>query len=249
MALAADQGLALFAGLNAVPKKSFLSEYSHRLERRHTLRLLGAWQDKLAGGDRLLGLFSLAQVGVRVAEDVRARVLSQEGENARLAARAHCDVVLLDDRGVEEANRIGERILDEHPLGVARDHLLHGPGPLVGEQDRRLLVAEILDEELPKRALRDRHGLLENPRRVVPASDVLSSSVAMKVDFGLALLVVASGLYRRRARRMRGYSEAHQKQRLVGCDLAIEEVTHPASLPLSGAFRKHEIASPLAVQG
>jgi hypothetical protein len=47
MALAADEGLAVFAGLNAIPKKSFLSEYSHRLERRHTLRLLGAWQDRL----------------------------------------------------------------------------------------------------------------------------------------------------------------------------------------------------------
>ena len=32
MSLAADSGLALFAGLNAIPEKSFLSEYSHRLE-------------------------------------------------------------------------------------------------------------------------------------------------------------------------------------------------------------------------
>ncbi|MFO7616661.1 MAG: arsenite methyltransferase, partial [Bacteroidales bacterium] len=31
MSLAADSGLALFAGLNTIPKKSFLSEYSHRL--------------------------------------------------------------------------------------------------------------------------------------------------------------------------------------------------------------------------
>jgi hypothetical protein len=49
MALCADAGLALFTGLNAIPKKSFLSEYSHRIERRRTLRLLGAWQDSLAG--------------------------------------------------------------------------------------------------------------------------------------------------------------------------------------------------------
>jgi transposase len=55
MALAADPGLALFAGLNAIPKKSFLSEYSHRLERRHTLRLLGAWQDHLAGSALVTG--------------------------------------------------------------------------------------------------------------------------------------------------------------------------------------------------
>jgi len=55
MALVADQGLALFAGLNAIPKKSYLSEYSHRLERRHTLRLLGTWQDKLAGSELVTG--------------------------------------------------------------------------------------------------------------------------------------------------------------------------------------------------
>jgi len=54
MSLAADSGLALFAGLNAIPKKSF-SRVLHRLERRHTLRLLGAWQDKLAGGDIVTG--------------------------------------------------------------------------------------------------------------------------------------------------------------------------------------------------
>jgi hypothetical protein len=31
MALAADEGLALFCELNAMPKKSFLSEYSSRI--------------------------------------------------------------------------------------------------------------------------------------------------------------------------------------------------------------------------
>jgi hypothetical protein len=55
MSLAADSGLALFAGLNVIPKKSFLSEYSHRLERRHTLRLLGAWQEKLSGSGIVTG--------------------------------------------------------------------------------------------------------------------------------------------------------------------------------------------------
>jgi hypothetical protein len=55
MSLVADSGLALFAGLNVIPKKSFLSEYSHRLERRHTLRLLGAWQDRLSGSEIVNG--------------------------------------------------------------------------------------------------------------------------------------------------------------------------------------------------
>ncbi len=49
MALAADEGLALFSGLNATPKKSYLSEYSCRITPRQTDRLLAAWHDQLAG--------------------------------------------------------------------------------------------------------------------------------------------------------------------------------------------------------
>jgi len=42
--------------------------------------------------------------------------------------------------------------------------------------------------------------------------NALSSAVALKVDFDLALLVVASGLYRRFANRMRGYADAQARQ-------------------------------------
>ena len=49
MALVADQGLALFAGLNAIPKKSYLSEYSSRLDSTQTTRLLAGWQEQLEG--------------------------------------------------------------------------------------------------------------------------------------------------------------------------------------------------------
>jgi hypothetical protein len=42
--------------------------------------------------------------------------------------------------------------------------------------------------------------------------DALSSSVGLKVDFDMALLVIASGLYRLLARRMRGYSDAQARQ-------------------------------------
>ena len=41
--------------------------------------------------------------------------------------------------------------------------------------------------------------------------DALSSAVGMKVDFDMALLVVASGLYRLLARRMRGYADAQAR--------------------------------------
>jgi hypothetical protein len=49
MALAADPGLALFSGLPATPKKSFLSEYSSRIHHAKTMRLLSAWHAHLAG--------------------------------------------------------------------------------------------------------------------------------------------------------------------------------------------------------
>ena len=55
MALVADEGLALFAGLNAFPKKSYLSEYSSRIEHRKTTRFLAAWHEQVQGGDLLPG--------------------------------------------------------------------------------------------------------------------------------------------------------------------------------------------------
>lgn len=42
--------------------------------------------------------------------------------------------------------------------------------------------------------------------------DALSSSVGLKVDFDMALLVIASGLYRLLAKRMRGYGDAQARQ-------------------------------------
>jgi hypothetical protein len=43
MDLVCDEGLALFAGLNVVPKRSYLAAYSSRLDHRACLRLLDAW--------------------------------------------------------------------------------------------------------------------------------------------------------------------------------------------------------------
>ena len=42
--------------------------------------------------------------------------------------------------------------------------------------------------------------------------DALSSAVGLKVDFDMALLVLASGLYRLVAQRMRGYKDAQARQ-------------------------------------
>src|SRR4030043_1409202 len=42
-----DEGLALFAGLNAIPKRSFLAEYSNRIDPRSYPRLMNRWFDKV----------------------------------------------------------------------------------------------------------------------------------------------------------------------------------------------------------
>ncbi len=42
--------------------------------------------------------------------------------------------------------------------------------------------------------------------------DALSSAVGLKVDFDMALLVIASGLYRLLAGRMRGYADSQARQ-------------------------------------
>jgi hypothetical protein len=42
--------------------------------------------------------------------------------------------------------------------------------------------------------------------------DALTSAVGLKVDFDMALLVIASGLYRLLGRKMRGYADAHARQ-------------------------------------
>ena len=42
--------------------------------------------------------------------------------------------------------------------------------------------------------------------------NALSSAVGLKVDFDMVLLVIASGLYRLLARRMRGYADAHARR-------------------------------------
>ena len=43
MDLVCDEGIALFAGLNAVPKRSYLAAYSSRIDHRMCLRLLEVW--------------------------------------------------------------------------------------------------------------------------------------------------------------------------------------------------------------
>lgn len=45
----ADEGLGLLAGLNVIPKRSFLSDYSSRVGHRQVLKLLTAYHQRIAG--------------------------------------------------------------------------------------------------------------------------------------------------------------------------------------------------------
>jgi hypothetical protein len=47
MDLVCDQGIALFAGLNVVPKRSYLASYSSRVDHRAVVRLMAAWVDEV----------------------------------------------------------------------------------------------------------------------------------------------------------------------------------------------------------
>jgi hypothetical protein len=47
MDLVCEQGIALFAGLNVVPKRSYLASYSSRIDRRAVVRLMAAWFDEI----------------------------------------------------------------------------------------------------------------------------------------------------------------------------------------------------------
>jgi hypothetical protein len=70
-----------------------------------------------------------------------------------------------------------------------------GPAPLLLRYAHRMLIENALAD-----AVRFFH------------LDALSSAVGLKVDFDMALLVIASGLYRLLARTMRGYPDAQAGQ-------------------------------------
>jgi hypothetical protein len=303
MSLVADSGLALFAGLNVIPKKSFLSEYSHRLERRHTLQLLGAWQDKLAGSDIVKGesinldfhsipyggehpvvekhfvaMRSRRQPSILafLAQDADSNVFCysnadlRKGEESEEVFRfldfwkehhagalphelvfdskliIYAGLARLDSLGVPfiTLRRRDKRLLDEIkalPASAWRvvtlEHVTRKfRTPRVFEQNvtiancsLRQLFIEDLGHEEPTILLTNQRTksakrlitryaqrmLIENALSDAVRffhMNALSSAVALKVDFDLALLVVASGLYRRLANSMRGYADAQARQ-------------------------------------
>jgi transposase len=301
MALVADPGLALFCGLNAIPKKSYLCEYASRLDHVRTTRLLAAWhralaQDKLFTGESFnLDFHSVPYYGEDPQVErhyVSARSRRQPSVLAFLAqdaaGRAFC-YSNADLRKGEEAEEIF-RFIDfwkrhhgEYPrhlvfdsrlttyahlarldrLGITFitlrrrspglltqiEHLapsswrrvtldvparkyktprvFEQPVALAGATFRQLFVLDLGHEEPTILLTNDRHStqprlltryaqrmLIENALSDAVRffhMDALSSAIGLKVDFDMALLVIASGLYRLLARRMRGYAEAQAR--------------------------------------
>jgi hypothetical protein len=303
MALVADEGLALFTGLNVIPKKSYLAEYSSRIEHQRTLQLLAAWQAQVAG-DRLcpgrsfnLDFHSVPYYGAHPVVErhyVSARsrrqksilvFLAQDAEgqafcyaNADLrrreepeeifrflafwkrTRRAYPRELVFDSRLTTYANlarldvefeitfltlrRRSPALLREIaglPRSAWRTVELDVPArkyrtPRVYEQPVRLAGRRFRQLYIQDLGHDEPTILLTNDRRRAPAAlitryaqrmlienaladavrffhmDALSSAVGLKVDFDMALLVVASGLYRLVGRSMRGYADAQARQ-------------------------------------
>ncbi len=301
MALVTDPGLALFCGLNVIPKKSYMCEYSSRVEHQRTVALLAAWHRAVTdehlfdarsfnldfhsvpyyGDDpqvqrHFVSARSRSQPSVLafLAQDASGRAFCysnadlrkgeeaeeifrfiefwkrQHGElprhlvfDSRLTTYAH--LARLDQMGITfmTLRRRSAALLQEVadlPASAWRRITLDVPArkfktPRVFEQSislagatlRQLFVLDLGHDKPTILLTNDRHTshaklltryaqrmLIENALSDAVRffhMDALSSAVGMKVDFDMALLVLASGLYRLLARRMRGCADAQAR--------------------------------------
>lgn len=302
MALVADPGLALFAGLNAFPKKSYLSEYSSRISHAKTTQLLAAWQEQVSGAPRFPGAsFNLdfhsvpyygehpaierhyvsarsrrqPSILVFLAQDADTHAFCyanadlRKGEESEEIFRfitfwkqthgqlprhlvfdskltTHDGLARLDQMDIAfiTLRRRAPKLLKEIvllPRSAWRTVELDLPTrkyqtPRVYEQKVRLAgrtfrqfyVLELGHDE-PTILLTNQHRatakalitryaqrmLIENALSDAVRFfhlDALSSAVGLKVDYDMALLVLASGLYRLLAQKMRGYADSQARQ-------------------------------------
>lgn len=302
MALAADEGLALFAGLNATPKKSFLSEYSCRITPRQTQQLLAAWHaattpDALLTGDSfnldfhsipyhghdpqveshyvsarsrrqpsiLVFLaqneenqtFCYADADLRKgeeAEEIFDFIKFWKGAHGQLPKQLVFDSKLTTYAGLVRLAEMGIAFITlrrrspsllKEVYGLPRSawrlveldvpsrqyrfpRVFEQKVQLLGHAFRQLFITDLGHEQptilLTNQARASAAKLITRyARRMLIENsisdavrffhvDALSSAVGLKVDFDMALLVIASGLYRLLARQMRGYSDAQARQ-------------------------------------
>lgn len=302
MALVADEGLALFSGLNVSPKKSYLSEYSSRVTHAKTMRLLAVWHKQVSGeelfasGSFNLDFHSVPYYGEHPVVErhyVSARSRRQPSVLVFLAQDADSHVFCYsnaDLRKGEEADEVfrfisfwkrtqGERprhlVFDSRlttyaglarldkmdirfitlrrrspkllkeiaalprsawrkveldvPTRKYRTPRVYGQSvQLAGRTFRQLYILDLGHDDPTILLTNDRHQPASNLitryacRMLIENAisdavrffhmDALSSAVGLKVDFDMALLVIASGLYRLLANRMRGYADAQARQ-------------------------------------
>jgi transposase len=302
MALVADEGLALFCGLNAMPKKSFLSEYSSRITPPKVSRLLAQWHGQLtaeallAGESLNLDFHSVPYFGEHplveshylskrsrrqpsiltfLAQDADSQVFCysnadiRKGDEAeevfrfiafwkrqygRLPQHLVFDSKLTTYDGLDRLDAAGIIFITlrrRSPSLLAEiDHLPpsawrtvnleissrkhrtprvyeHKARPHqrtfrqffitdLGHDEPTILLTN--DAKSTAKTIITRYAkrmLIENALSDAVRFfhiDALSSSVGFKVDFDMALLVIASALYRLMARRMRGYDDAQARQ-------------------------------------
>jgi transposase len=302
MALVADEGLALFCGLNRIPKKSYLSEYASRISPSKTSALLTAWHGTLSGEEALfparsfdLDFHSVPYHGghpsierhyvakrsprqpsllVFLAQDADARAFCYADANLRkgeepqavfrflefwkhvhggLPAHLVFDSRLTTYAGLGQLDEMGVRFITlrrrspkilseirELAPSAWRRITLDVPNrkyrtprvwekkvTLAGHTFRQLYILDLGHEEptvlltnetrTPAKLITRyaQRMLIENAISDAVRffhMDALSSSVGLKVDFDMALLVIASGLYRRLAQHMRGYADSQARQ-------------------------------------
>lgn len=301
MALAADDGLALFSGLNATPKKSYLSEYSSRVAPARIGDLLAAWHAQVSGDSlwtaesfnldfhsvpyygehptierHYVSMRSRRQPSVLVflAQDAEGRSFCYSNADIRKGEEAgeifrfitfwrrthgerprhlvfdsklttYANLVRLDQQKILfiTLRRRSPKLLKEIvnlPRSAWRTVELDVPTrkyrtPRVFEQRvqlaggtfRQVFIQDLGHDEPTILLTNEHHTSLKQlitryaQRMLIENAlsdavrffhmDALSSSVGFKVDFDMALLVIASGLYRLFARRMRGYAEAQAR--------------------------------------
>ena len=295
----ADEGLGLLAGLNVIPKRSFLSEYSSRIGHRQIVKLLAAYHgaiadEKLFNCDsfnldfhsvpfygehpiierHFVAMRSRRQKSVLtfLAQDVDGRAFCysnadlRKGEESEEIFRfiafwkkTHGSLprhLVFDSKLTTQANlarldKMGITFLTlrarspslikqialvprsawrtvelDVPTRKFRSPRVHETQVRIEGRDFRQMFITDLGHDEPT-------ILLTNDRKTSAAKvitryaqrmlienalsdavrffhmNALSSAVGIKVDFDMALLVIASGLYRLLARKMRGYGDAH----------------------------------------
>jgi len=137
MDLVFDEGIALFAGLNVVPKRSYLAAYSSRIDRRTTNALMGAWFDEVqrAGLKRGSSIdVDFHTVPANAQEEplekhyVSRRSRSQKGILVFLARDATERVLCYSNAGVTQAEKTSEilRFVDfwQQHTGVIPEELV-----------------------------------------------------------------------------------------------------------------------------